>query len=457
MHVVVVGGGIAGLGAAWELRGQGAEVTLLERQEEVGGRCRSFRWHGQWLIGGAFAFGRFDENIVTLATALGIYRPQDITDMTGAHVEHILYQRSRVLTIDAMTLGGICRMPGIPVREKLGLARVLPKAIAQRWRHDPGDPTCAAPLDAVTACAYFRRSSPTFVDYVLEPTLQMFCGYAEDDYSLGWLLWSMGGTGAKTAAGWWTFTGKGVGQLTRSLGDRLQADAGCDLRPGAECREIRFSNRGVEIDSEQEGTASTIRADAAVVAVPGSMVTPLMPGLDPARRHFFEHIGYVGHHIVYYLVDMPSATPWGRKIPGMTADNVGLMLPTADGFRSVSNLNFRQLSDQQTLVYGELKGRRCAELREASDDEILRDAWQEVLAAAPGTATCVVRDQRLERNDIGLCRREVGHLRRLADFKALGPLKRVAFAGDYLINSTVGRSLHSGTEAARRILALANA
>ncbi len=35
--------------------------------------------------------------------------------------------------------------------------------------------------------------------------------------------------------------------------------------------------------------------------------------------------------------------------------------------------------------------------------------------------------------------------------------ERVAFAGDYLINSTVGRSLHSGTEAARRILALAKA
>lgn len=49
-HVVVLGGGPAGCGAAYQLRRTNkASVTLLERQEVVGGNAGSFEWAGQWL------------------------------------------------------------------------------------------------------------------------------------------------------------------------------------------------------------------------------------------------------------------------------------------------------------------------------------------------------------------------------------------------------------------------
>jgi protoporphyrinogen oxidase len=49
-HVVVLGGGPAGCGAAYQLRRAGkATVTLLERQDVVGGNAGSFQWGGQWL------------------------------------------------------------------------------------------------------------------------------------------------------------------------------------------------------------------------------------------------------------------------------------------------------------------------------------------------------------------------------------------------------------------------
>jgi protoporphyrinogen oxidase len=49
-HVVVLGGGPAGCGAAFQLRRTGkARVTLLERQTVVGGNAGSFHWGGQWL------------------------------------------------------------------------------------------------------------------------------------------------------------------------------------------------------------------------------------------------------------------------------------------------------------------------------------------------------------------------------------------------------------------------
>lgn len=49
-HVVVLGGGPAGCGAAYQLRRTGkATVTLLEREPVVGGNAGSFQWGGQWL------------------------------------------------------------------------------------------------------------------------------------------------------------------------------------------------------------------------------------------------------------------------------------------------------------------------------------------------------------------------------------------------------------------------
>ena len=52
---VVVGGGIAGLAAAWELRDR--NVILLEAGDRHGGRIRSERRGDLWLNFGAHVFG----------------------------------------------------------------------------------------------------------------------------------------------------------------------------------------------------------------------------------------------------------------------------------------------------------------------------------------------------------------------------------------------------------------
>ncbi|MFH1861348.1 MAG: hydroxysqualene dehydroxylase HpnE [bacterium] len=42
-HVVVIGGGISGISAAWTLRKSGVEVTLIEARPQLGGRLASYR------------------------------------------------------------------------------------------------------------------------------------------------------------------------------------------------------------------------------------------------------------------------------------------------------------------------------------------------------------------------------------------------------------------------------
>ena len=47
-----------------------------------------------------------------------------------------------------------------------------------------------------------------------------------------------------------------------------------------------------------------------------------------------------------------------------------------------------------------------------------------------------------------ICKRPKGFITRLQRFRALGPLPRVAFCGDYLSNSTVGQAHWTGLQAA---------
>ena len=60
VDVVVIGGGLAGLSAAYTLLGRGVDFLLLEASERWGGVVRTEVAGGFLLEGGPDAFVRFD-------------------------------------------------------------------------------------------------------------------------------------------------------------------------------------------------------------------------------------------------------------------------------------------------------------------------------------------------------------------------------------------------------------
>lgn len=439
-RVAVIGGGMAGLGAAWSLAQDGAQVTLIEANEDAGGRCRTFQWHGQWLIRGAAAFIGAEDNLVDQATALGIHNPEEVADATQQHSWRIYHDGGKVLEVADFGVKDILTASKIPAMEKIALGRVLPQLMLQKAKNDDRDPTSAVDLDTVSACDYFREYSPTFVDYVLEPIMQMFCGYGEEDYSLAWLIWLMAGRFAWSSS-WWTFAERGVGRLPHEMAIALAAMPNVRVVTGARASHVAEDASGVEVHYAHDGKAIEDRFDAAVLAVPGSLVGGMMPGLDAPRRSFFDSVDYVGHHIIYAILD----------IEGVDAQT-SLLLPSAEGFRALSNFTLRP-DPRGSFLYGEIKGARCAELRGASEAEIFEDALADLKRALPALKINAVVDSYVQRNDIALCRRHVGYTRGLQAFQALPPLPRIEFAGDYLLNSTVGQAHYTGLMAAKRLAA----
>jgi oxygen-dependent protoporphyrinogen oxidase len=440
MRAIVIGGGIAGLGAAFRLRDAGHEVVLLERETEPGGRCRSLEWHGLWIARGAFAFIGSETNLIEQARRLGIHTADAIEDMTPWHRWNVLVKRARVARFEEFSLLEAARNPLIPLGEKARLLATLPGLLTQILAGDPRDITSSVAFDDVNACEYFRRYSPTFVDYFLEPCVALFCGYGADDYSLAWVLWGASGRHA-WANHWWSYKERGVGQLTWALGAHLAADPGCDYRLDCTAVRVHVRRDGVTVDVHSARGDSSTAADAAVIAVPGTRVAALLPDLDAQRREFFQRIEYAGHHVFYLLLDRPK---------GSLPDSY--VLPTADGHARSTHVYFSDLGNGTTLASSEWKDRACREHAQLPDAALLDLAWSDFLDVAPELAGTRVADRFLSRQPEAICKRPKGYIRGLEAFRDLGPLPRLAFAGDYLINSTVGQAHWSGLRAADELV-----
>ena len=68
--VVVVGGGVAGLAAAWRLRHQ--DLLLLESDDRVGGRIKSERRGDYWMNWGAHVFAGSGSSTDALLHEVGV-------------------------------------------------------------------------------------------------------------------------------------------------------------------------------------------------------------------------------------------------------------------------------------------------------------------------------------------------------------------------------------------------
>ena len=111
--VVVVGGGIAGLSAAWSLRHR--DVLVLEAADRLGGRLRSHPRGDYWLNYGAHLFPAPGSMVDSMARDCGLETVPVTGSMMGLAVGSTLLNRGRVETYPF-------RLP-LSVRERLAFAK----------------------------------------------------------------------------------------------------------------------------------------------------------------------------------------------------------------------------------------------------------------------------------------------------------------------------------------------
>lgn len=292
--VVVVGGGIAGLTAAYRLRQAGIAVRLLEAQSRVGGRMFSLRDHfpdGQVCELGGELIDTGHTAIRGLAEELGIRLDDLATDDPS-------------LTTDLWYFGGRARSEAEVARAFLPVARridadlaPLPEEVSYRT---PGGAEALdrTPLSAWLESVAAGGAEPWLVElltvaytteYGLEPDHQ-------SALNLLLLIDPASGTGSEPFRIFGESDERfrvheGNDAIPRELAVRL----GDVVELGVRLEAVREAADGsIVLSVLRSGSSEEVRADHAVLALPFTLLRQVRLDLDlpPVKRRAIDELGY---------------------------------------------------------------------------------------------------------------------------------------------------------------------
>ena len=346
-HVVIVGGGIAGLAAAFFLRNEAVRVTVLEGSPRLGGKLSVSEIAGVAVDEGAEALlvtrpegtaliaeaGLGDQRTVPGTTSsaiwtLGVLRPLPRRQFMGVPSDMAELARSGVLSEEGVArasqdldLPPTPRDGDVPVAgyiaARLGeevVDRLVDPLLGGVYAGRSAELSFDATLPALAAASRQHRSLVVAARSLLPPPEQASAG---------------------TRAGGSVFT-----TLTGGLGmlpAYLAKASGAEVRTAAMARKLARARSGWRLTVGSAAAPEHIDADAVILAIPARPAARLLadvPGVSAAVTAFGE-IGYASMAIVT-LAYPRSAFPG----PGLAALGwSGYLVPAVDG-RAVKAVTF---------------------------------------------------------------------------------------------------------------------
>ena len=427
--VVIVGGGIAGLAAAYELSRQGVGCVVLERHARPGGVIFSEEVDGFTIDGGPDSLLVQKPAGIQLCQELGLGARLVATKLP--RVAYIL----RAGTLHALPAASVL---GIPTRVKPflgsqlfswpGKLRMGAELFVPRRQDDSGDESIGAFIT--------RRFGREAATYIAEPLLAgihagdvnrlsvraLFPQFVEAERTHGSLLRAFR---ARQSANQKSDTGNddgvfrslpgGLSELVRTL---VQSLPPCTLQTGAAV--ARVSDRP-STDSSADAVGSSprflveraggaaVEARAVILAAPAFVTSTLTRDYDADLSRLCSEIPYASSAAIVLAFD--------RQAVRHPLNGSGFVVPRVEGstLLAVSWLSSKwpgRASDDRVLLRAFVGGARDPHALERSDEELVREALTALTPllgiAAPPLLSRVYRWERAN------AQHEVGHLARMA-------------------------------------------
>jgi oxygen-dependent protoporphyrinogen oxidase len=428
-HVVIVGGGIAGLAAAFFLRDEAVRVTVLEGSPRLGGKLSVSEIAGVGVDEGAEALlvtrpegtaliadlGLSDQRVAPGTTSsaiwtLGALRPLPRRQFMGVPADMAELAQSGVLTDEGVTRAR--QDPDLPPNAPDGDVAVA-RYIGSRLGHEVVDRL----VDPLLGGVYAGRSAELSFDATL-PALaaasRRYPSLTEAARSL--LPPPPAGQPASGSRVFTTLAG-GLGVLPGYLAKA----SGAAIRTSAMARELARTPDGWRLTLGSAADPERVDADAVILAVPARPAGRLLaavPGAATAVTAFGE-ISYASMAIVT-LAYPRFAFPG----PGLSARGLsGYLVPAVDG-RAVKAVTFStvkwpHLAQVTAANADRLEIVRCSVgrigeegLLQREDEELAAIAAAELAAATGGHGAPAAT--RVTRWGGALPQYTVGHLDRVA-------------------------------------------
>ncbi len=444
-RVLIVGGGAAGLSAAYTLKKRGFTPILFESEDHVGGRLVGDQVDGFTIDTGADFFCSSYDATFGICEELGL--PLAQTKMKLGW-----YRNGKwVTTTPGLSPFNLIR--NLPASKALGL--LSPKAMwpAQKlfgglFRQSKylnfASDSRLGELDGTESFGDYldRIGIPESVQMSLRGFLEMTMGFAEDSgqaYMRAYL------TEMVLQAHKLRVPVKGAS----ALGDALAAACADGIRLSTPVRNVTISDgavTGVVVDGE------TIEADAVICAVPATRVPGIMPGLPSGIRETFDNITYsTGCRVVIGLDHPPLPQGWSGAL--YPEDDTPLLLD-----RSIK-LPACVPPGKSTLDM--LVGRdRAKELIPLDDEEIKRQMLGDARRHAPPGSRLPADDEglftRVYRWEEAVCMGPPSMFSSVANMniKLRKEVSNLFLAGDYMRIPSVNGAIASGIAAAEEVAEL---
>jgi oxygen-dependent protoporphyrinogen oxidase len=402
-RIVVVGGGIAGLAAAYALRDR-AEVTLLEATDRVGGKLRTSEIAGVAVDEGA------ESMLARVPEAVGLAREIGCDIVHPATPFASIWVNNHLRPLPSGTVLGVPTTPGPLMR-----SRILSLTGMLRAGADLVLPRTPLPEDPAVGAYVRARVGAQVLDRLVDPLLGGVYAGRADELSLRATVPQLVPAirhrsliyGARAAlpppsdAPVFATVPDGLGAFAAALADRC----GADVRLGHAVRELRRTPDGWQVDE--------IAADAVILAVPAAAARRLLVDVAPYASALLGGVPYASVAVATFAfrgVDFPAGS--GFLVP---QSERRVMKAATFSSRKWSHLD----RDGLTFV-------RCSAGRAGEESDLQRDDDEltGVLAAELGEATGVHARPvavRLTRWGGALPQYLPGHLDRVAGIRAALP------------------------------------
>jgi protoporphyrinogen/coproporphyrinogen III oxidase len=426
-HVVVVGGGMAGLAAALDVLDAlpSAEVTVLEGGDRLGGKLRLESVAGHLVDVGAESVLALRPEAVDLATRVGAEGDLVAPVTTAASV----WSRGELRPLPRATLMGVPTDPD-------ATRGILTDDEVERLRHEqpwPGGPLTA---DVSVGDYVAARLGPAVVDRLVEPLLGgVYAGHARrlSLQATMPVLWGratrgeslVAPAGAPPASGAAPtgaavprppFTGLrgGVGRLPAAVAEELTR-RGATLRTGALVRELRRHDHGWQLVVGSAAEPEVVDADAVLVCVPAAPASRLLAPHAPTAAATLADVETASSAVVTVAVERADLD----DLPGS-----GFLVPPVEG-RTIkaATFSFRKWGWTGELS-PDLVHLRASVGRAREEADLQRDDADLVALAVAEVSEAIGRplprvvDAHVQRWGGGLPQYAVGHVDAVASIRA---------------------------------------
>lgn len=355
MRIGIIGGGAAGLAAAYELTGQGHFAEVFEVAPFLGGQASTFDIGGGRLERGYHHLFVSDTAITELIHELGLG-----DKLAWLESKVGVYHSGRIW--DFATPLDLLRFSPLTFfqRLKLGL-QTFALQKTRDWHK----------FEGITAQDWLTRHlGPEIYRAIWEPMLRGKFGEYHDQVSMTW-LW--GKIYLRVASRGKTLQKERLGYPMGSFGevfDRLEeviSERGGRVHISARISKITVDDgRATGLEVQMDGTEPESRSyDAVIATTPSYVFTRLVPPLPEHYHEKLTNVRYLSAVLMILALDRPLSSKYWLNVADRTLPFVGVIEHT--------NMIDPALYGGNHLVYLTNYTDRDSELYAKSSDELLED------------------------------------------------------------------------------------